>query len=95
VEFPRSIAGVRLAMLFRQLASGRVKVSFRSLGDVDVAEFAQRFGGGGHRKAAGASFEGSLASVQELVLGAAREYLLGREPAERPAAPAAGASSRR
>src|SRR6266540_392532 len=55
VEYPRSIAGVRLALLFRQIANGRVKVSFRSLGDVDVAELAQRFGGGGHKKAAGAS----------------------------------------
>jgi phosphoesterase RecJ-like protein len=95
VEFPRSIAGVRLALLFRQLASGRVKVSFRSMGDVDVAEFAQRFGGGGHRKAAGASFDGSLAAVQALVLGAAREYLLSRAAMERPAAPAAGAPSPR
>src|SRR6266581_1242108 len=75
VEYPRSIAGVRLALLFRQLANGKVKVSFRSLGDVDVAELAQRFGGGGHRKAAGASLEGSLAEAQAEVLVAAREYL--------------------
>ena len=78
VEYPRSIAGVRLALLFRQLANGRVKVSFRSLGDVDVAELAHRFGGGGHRKAAGASLDGTLAAVQEQVLAAAREYLNGR-----------------
>ena len=78
VEYPRSIAGVRLALLFRQLANGKVKVSFRSLGDVDVAELAQRFGGGGHRKAAGASLEGSLAEAQARVLAAAREYLNGR-----------------
>src|SRR5216683_2411945 len=75
VEYPRSIAGVRLALLFRQLANGRVKVSLRSLGDVDVAQLAQRFGGGGHRKAAGASLEGSLAEAQGRVLAAAREYL--------------------
>jgi len=78
VEYPRSIAGVRLALLFRQLANGRVKVSFRSLGDVDVAELAHRFGGGGHRKAAGASLDGTLAAAQEQVLAAAREYLNGR-----------------
>jgi bifunctional oligoribonuclease and PAP phosphatase NrnA len=78
VEYPRSIAGVRLALLFRQLANGRVKVSFRSLGDVDVAELAHRFGGGGHRKAAGASLDGTLASAQAQVLAAAREYLNGR-----------------
>jgi len=75
VEYPRSIAGVRLGLLFRQIANGRVKVSFRSMRDVDVNELAQRFGGGGHKKAAGASLEGSMAAVQEQVLGAAREYL--------------------
>src|SRR5438094_6266291 len=78
VEYPRSIAGVRLALLFRQLANGKVKVSFRSVGDVDVAELAHRFGGGAHRKAAGASLEGSLDEAQAEVLAAAREYLNGR-----------------
>jgi len=77
VEYPRSIAGVRLALLFRHIANGRVKVSFRSLGGVDVHELAHRFGGGGHKKAAGASLEGSLAEVQEQVLAAARNYLVG------------------
>src|SRR5881398_3929996 len=78
VEYPRSIAGVRLALLFRTIANGRVKVSFRSVGDVDVAELAHRFGGGGHRRAAGASLEGSIADVQRQVLGAARQYLASR-----------------
>ncbi len=75
VEFPRSICGVRLAILFRKIASGRIKVSFRSVGDIDVAELAQRFGGGGHRKAAGASLEGALADVQARVLAACRDLL--------------------
>jgi len=77
VEFPRSIAGVRLSLLFRSLANGRVKVSLRSMGTVDAAELAHQFGGGGHRKAAGASLEGSVATVQERVLAAARTYLRG------------------
>lgn len=74
-EFPRSIKGMRLALLFRQLANGRVKVSFRSVGDVDVAQLAQQFGGGGHKKAAGASLSGTLADVQARVLAVARETL--------------------
>ncbi len=77
VEFPRSIAGVRLAMLFREIHQGRVKVSLRSVGKVDVAAFAKQFGGGGHTKAAGVSLEGSMAEVQERILSAAREYLNG------------------
>jgi len=75
VEFPRSIDGVRLALLFREISGGRVKISFRAKGDVDVAALAGTFGGGGHRKASGASLEGSLAEVQATVLAAARATL--------------------
>lgn len=90
VEFPRSIAGVRLALLFRQIANGRIKVSFRSMGAVDVADLAHQFGGGGHRKAAGASLEGSLAEAQVTVLGAAREYLRAHDGARQPRDRSAG-----
>jgi phosphoesterase RecJ-like protein len=75
VEFPRSIAGVRMALLFRQIANGRIKVSFRSMGEVDVAALAHQFGGGGHHRAAGASFSGTMAEVEVEVLAAARRYL--------------------
>ncbi len=80
VEFPRSIAGVRMALLFRELASGRIKVSLRSVGDVDVAAFARPFGGGGHTKAAGISVDGTMAEAQEKILAAARIYLSGATP---------------
>jgi phosphoesterase RecJ-like protein len=80
VEFPRSIKGVHLALLFRMLANGRVKVSFRSMGDVDVAQLASQFGGGGHKKAAGASVAGPLADAQARVLVAARDLLKGMMP---------------
>lgn len=75
VELPRSIRGVRLALLFRQLANRRIKVSFRSMGSVNVAALAEHFGGGGHRKAAGASLAGDLSEVQDQVLTEARAAL--------------------
>jgi phosphoesterase RecJ-like protein len=81
VEHARSIAGVRMAMLFREIAQGRIKVSLRSVGDVDVASFARRFGGGGHLKAAGLSLPGSMAAVQATVLEAARQHLADGERA--------------
>lgn len=77
VEFPRSIEGVRLALMFREVNQGRIKVSLRSVGDVDVAALAKRFGGGGHRKAAGLAIPGTLAEVQAIVLAAARATLAG------------------
>src|SRR5512143_259928 len=75
IEMARSVQGTRLALLFRSLASGSIKVSFRSVGDVDVAAFAKGFGGGGHAKAAGASVAGTLDEVQRTVLAAARRLL--------------------
>jgi phosphoesterase RecJ-like protein len=78
VELARSVQGTRLALLFRTLANGRIKVSFRSVGGVDVSAFATRFGGGGHAKASGASIAGSLDDVQRDVLTAARRLLAGQ-----------------
>ncbi len=76
VDFPRSVEGVRAALMFRSLANGRIKVSFRSVGDVDVGKLAEGFGGGGHKNAAGASFDGELAEVQKITLAAVRELLV-------------------
>jgi phosphoesterase RecJ-like protein len=75
VEHPRSIEGTRLALFFRDLGHGRVKVSFRSTGTVDVNRFARQFGGGGHAKASGALMTGTLERVREQVVAAAREFL--------------------
>jgi len=75
VEHPRSIAGTRLALFFRDLGHGKVKVSFRSTGAVDVQRLASCYGGGGHAKASGALLSGSLALVQTRVVADARTYL--------------------
>lgn len=77
-DYPRSVAGTRIAVLFRDLGHDRVKVSFRSTGDADVHALARQFGGGGHAKASGALITGSLESVRAAVLGAAREVLGGK-----------------
>jgi phosphoesterase RecJ-like protein len=76
-EHPRSVAGTKMAIFFRDLGHGQVKISFRSTGEVDVNRFARQFGGGGHAKAAGAMVAGTLEGVREKVIGEAREYLLG------------------
>jgi phosphoesterase RecJ-like protein len=72
-EYPRSIEGTKLALLFRDLGHGKVKVSFRSIGRTDANAIARRFGGGGHAKAAGALIEGSMADVKSKVIAVARE----------------------
>ena len=79
VEHARSIAGTRMALFFRDLGHGKVKVSFRSVGGTDVNAFARRFGGGGHAKASGAMLAGTLDQVRDLVVEAARAMMSGRE----------------
>ena len=74
VNYPRSLDSVRVACFLREV-DGRVKVSLRGKGDVDVQAIAARFGGGGHRNAAGCTVSGSLEHATSAVLGAVREAL--------------------
>jgi len=75
VEHARSIAGTRMAIFFRDLGYGKVKISFRSTGDVDVNRFARTFGGGGHVKASGALVAGTLDEVRDRVVSDAKQFL--------------------
>ncbi len=87
VEHPRSIAGTRLAIFFRDLGHNRVKISFRSSGNVDVNALARQFDGGGHAKASGALVQGSLRDVETRVLSAARDALSATPPDYAPPVP--------
>jgi phosphoesterase RecJ-like protein len=75
VEHARSIAGTRMAIFFRDLGYGKIKISFRSTGDVDVNQFARRFGGGGHVKASGALVAGTLDEVRDRIVSDAKVFL--------------------
>jgi phosphoesterase RecJ-like protein len=70
-----SLAGVSVVFLFRELADGRVKVSLRSKGVIDVHQLASGFGGGGHRNASGIVLPEPLDEVAEQVIEKARELL--------------------
>lgn len=52
-----------------------IKIGFRSKPGIDVAELARRFGGGGHKQAAGARQKGNLSEVMSLVLEAAKDVM--------------------
>jgi bifunctional oligoribonuclease and PAP phosphatase NrnA len=61
VNYLISILGVRAAVFLRELPDGnRFRLNLRSKGTVDVAEVAERFGGGGHRNASGCTIEGPI-----------------------------------
>jgi phosphoesterase RecJ-like protein len=67
--------GVRVALLFRELPGGRIKVSLRSKGDLDVHRLASGFGGGGHRNASGIVLAGALDEVSERIIAEAKRPL--------------------
>jgi phosphoesterase RecJ-like protein len=69
IDHLRAIKGVIVAVFFEELADAKVRVSMRSKSEAaDVCVICQKFGGGGHKLAAGARVRGSLAEVQERVL---------------------------
>lgn len=56
-SYPLSLDGVRAVVMFLETAKG-IKCSFRSKGELAINGWARRFGGGGHRNAAGAFLDG-------------------------------------
>jgi len=59
---------VEAAALFVELKDGRIRCSLRSKGTIDVSEIAAKFGGGGHKMAAGTFLPGSLEEAKKTVL---------------------------
>ena len=51
-DYPRSLAGIKVSIVLREVELGIVKASLRSR-ELDVAKIARSLGGGGHRNAAG------------------------------------------
>lgn len=67
VNVPLELRGVEVSCLLTELPDGRVKLSLRSRGRVDVNAVCRKFSGGGHRLASGAKLEGPLARAMERV----------------------------
>jgi phosphoesterase RecJ-like protein len=60
VNYALSMAGIKVAALMKD-SGGMIKMSFRSIGDFSVNEFARKhFNGGGHKNAAGGRSDDSL-----------------------------------
>lgn len=75
VNYAIGVAGVEAAVLLRELPDGRVRLSLRSKGSLDVAEIAAGFGGGGHLHAGGCTLPGPLTQATEKILTRMRQEL--------------------
>ena len=72
INLTLSVGGTEVAVIFVEQKTGGFKISFRSRCDFDCARLAEQFGGGGHKKAAGAFVAGTLESARAKTLDAVR-----------------------
>jgi phosphoesterase RecJ-like protein len=63
-----SVGGVEAAAVIRQSSAAQCAIGLRSRDSVDVAKIAAAFGGGGHKNAAGAYIDGSMAPLKEAII---------------------------
>lgn len=66
-SFPRTVAGVCMAATLREADNGDVKLSVRAIPGYDAAAVTVRFGGGGHKGAAGATMKLPLDQAAQAV----------------------------
>ena len=62
--------GVKVGIIIKEKDKGKFKVSMRSASEIDVSAICQKFGGGGHVKAAGCTLEGKLEDIKLKLLSA-------------------------
>ena len=74
--FLRSLEGVKMSATIRQTETG-CKVSVRAVPGFDASAVCKKFGGGGHKGAAGASFEMNLEEAAEVIAKAITEAVEG------------------
>ena len=72
VNMPLSVNEIWAVVFFKEIAGDEYRVSLRSKGDVDVGAIAQRFGGGGHKNAAGCTVKGPIEALKRTFADHAR-----------------------
>ena len=69
----RQIEGVQIGITLTEKPDGTVRVSVRTTKEMDAAAICKKVGGGGHVRAAGASFTCGMAEAKAVMLKAAEE----------------------
>jgi bifunctional oligoribonuclease and PAP phosphatase NrnA len=75
INYTLTVRNTEVALIFVELRTGGVKVSFRSRAGLDCRRVAELFGGGGHRQAAGATLHEPMDSARAKVLDAVRQAM--------------------
>ncbi|GIK53710.1 MAG: Bifunctional oligoribonuclease and PAP phosphatase NrnA [Planctomycetes bacterium] len=77
VTIPKSLGGGMLCLMFHEIEAQLLKCSLRSEGQMPVNEVAAKFGGGGHKRAAGLQVAGRpVAEVERAIIEACEVALV-------------------
>ncbi len=68
VNYPLTVGEVEAVAMLKECELGVYRTSLRSKGDVNVAKVAEKFGGGGHRNAAGCTLRGTWEEAEEKII---------------------------
>lgn len=73
--FLRTIKGVEVIVISTEVDRHKTRINLRSQGEVNVAQIAAHFNGGGHRRASGCMISGNLKEAREKILKQIRKAL--------------------
>lgn len=74
IELPRALSGAQAAFLLYATDANATKVSLRTRAPLDAAAFCARFGGGGHRRAAGCTLNQSMVDAVDCLRTATADW---------------------
>lgn len=74
INIPLKSEEIRVSVFFKENTEGLVRCSLRSKGNINVAEIAQFFGGGGHKTAAGFKCKETIAVTKRIILDKLKAY---------------------
>lgn len=74
-NYLRKVEGTEVSVYVRQREDKSLKVSIRSGGNVDVSEIAIKFGGGGHKRAAGYTMIGNYEEEKQKLIDVVEEMV--------------------
>lgn len=75
VNSVRAVQGAEVSLFFREMPTGKLRVSLRARAPWDVSVVAAKFGGGGHRLASGCTMEGPLETAEQTLVSAVQQAM--------------------
>lgn len=78
INYLGTIKDISLAIFFGEFEDGKTRISLRSKNGIEADKFAILFGGGGHKRAAGCTFNAPLKEAIDIIITEAQKFVYKR-----------------